>query len=414
MVSISLVNLKMRITLINQTFYPDVVSTAQHLKDLALWLTEAGHEVTVVASRRAYDDPKKLFPNEETWRGITIARVSNTGLGKQSKLTRIIDFGTFILACCWRLLWLPRQDLVVALTSPPIISFIGALFVRIRGGRFCYWVMDLNPDEAVAAGWLNPNSLAAKWLEGCSRFSLRSAQKIVVLDEFMREKLLNKGIAGEKIEILPPWSHDSEVSFDAAGRERFRQAHGLQGKFVVMYSGNHSPCHPLDTIMAAAQKLADRPDIAFCFVGGGSEFKRVKVFAQTNGLSNVLCLPYQPIEQLAGSLSAADLHVVVMGNPFVGIVHPCKIYNIMLVGAPLLYVGPEPSHISAILNQVGPGVVWVAAGHGEVDAVTKHILHVKEMKTQPSRSGGDHVSEKYSSHALVPRLGKIMEAAGLA
>lgn len=404
----------MRITLINQTFYPDVVSTAQHLKDLALWLSEAGHEVTVVASRRAYDDPKKLFPNEETWRGVRIARVSNTGLGKRSKLTRIIDFATFILACCWRLLWLPRQDLVVALTSPPIISFIGALFVRIRGGRFCYWVMDLNPDEAVAAGWLNPHSLVAKWLEACSLFSLRSAQKIVVLDEFMREKLLNKGIAGERIEVLPPWSHDSEVSFDAAGRERFRQTHGLQGKFVVMYSGNHSPCHPLDTIMAAAKNLANRPDIEFCFVGGGSEFKRVKVFAQTNDLTNVLCLPYQPIEELAGSLSAADLHVVVMGDPFVGIVHPCKIYNIMLVGAPLLYVGPEPSHISTILNQVGPGVVWVAAGHGEVDAVTKHILHVKEMKSQPSRSGGDHVSEKYSSHALVPRLGKIMEAAGLA
>ncbi len=189
----------MRITLINQTFYPDVVSTAQHLKDLALWLTEAGHEVTVVASRRAYDNPKRLFPKTETWRGIRIDRVSNTGLGKRSKLTRIIDFGTFILACCWRLLWLPRQDLVVALTSPPIISFIGALFVRIRGGRFCYWVMDLNPDEAVAAGWLNPNSLAAKWLEGCSRFSLRSAQKIVVLDEFMREKLLRKASRERKL-----------------------------------------------------------------------------------------------------------------------------------------------------------------------------------------------------------------------
>jgi len=182
----------------------------------------------------------------------------------------------------------------------------------------------------------------------------------------MREKLLNKGIAGGKIDILPPRSHDSEVSFDAAGRERFRQAHGLQGKFVVVYSGNNSPCHPLDTIMTAAQKLADRPDIAFCFLGGGSEFKRVKVFAQTNGLSNVLCLPYPPTVQLAGSLSAPDLHFVVMGNPFAGIVHPCKIYNIMFVGAPLLYVGPEPSHISMIRNQVGPGMVWVAVGHGEV------------------------------------------------
>ncbi len=76
----------MRVTFINQTFYPDVVSTAQHLKDLALWLSEAGHEVTVVASRRAYDNPKKLFPKDEVWRGIRILRVTNTGLGKRSGL----------------------------------------------------------------------------------------------------------------------------------------------------------------------------------------------------------------------------------------------------------------------------------------------------------------------------------------
>jgi glycosyltransferase involved in cell wall biosynthesis len=400
----------MRITLINQTFYPDVVSTAQHLKDLALWLTEAGHDVTVVASRRAYDNPQKMFPKIETWRGIRIARVTNTGFGKRSKLTRMVDFGTFILACCWKLLWLPRQNLVVALTSPPIISFIGALFVRIRGGRFCYWVMDLNPDEAVAAGWLNPHSLAAKWLEACSRFSMRTADKIVVLDEFMRERILKKGIPGEKIMVVPPWSHDSEVSYDAAGRARFRQAHGLEDKFVVMYAGNHSPCHPLDTVMLAAKKLSARSDIMFCFVGGGSEFKRVKAFAETNSLTNVLCLPYQPLEQLAGSLSAADLHVVAMGNPFVGIVHPCKIYNIMLVGAPLLYVGPKPSHISRILDEIGPEMLWATAGHGGTDEVTQHILRIKEMNSLPHRNGSARVLEKFSSRLLVPRLGSILEA----
>ena len=180
----------MRITLINQTFYPDVVSSGQHLKDLAVRLAECGHEVTVVASRRAYDNPEKLFPRRETWRDIKIHRVSNTGFGKRSKLTRIIDFSTFILSCCWQLCWLPKQDLVVAMTSPPIISFIGALFVRIRGGRFCYWVMDLNPDEAVAAGWLNPHSVTTRLLERCSRFSLGTASKIVVLDEFMRDRII--------------------------------------------------------------------------------------------------------------------------------------------------------------------------------------------------------------------------------
>ncbi len=86
----------------------------------------------------------------------------------------------------------------------------------------------------------------------------------------------------------------------------------------------------------------------FCFVGGGSEQVKVREFAAQHGLKNVKCLPYQPLNELSGSLSAADLHVVVMGEEFVGIVHPCKVYNIMLVGAPALYIGPEPSHVTDI------------------------------------------------------------------
>ena len=56
--------------------------------------------------------------------------------------------------------------------------------------------------------------------------------------------------------------------------------------------------------------------------------------------------------EVAGSLSAADLHVVVMGEAFVGIVHPCKIYNILAVGAPVLYLGPCPSHVTEILDEM--------------------------------------------------------------
>ena len=128
-------------------------------------------------------------------------------------------------------------------------------------------------------------------------------------------------------------SSDLAVHFDAAGRAKFRAAHGLTDKFVVMYSGNHSPVHPLTTLLAAAQRLASDPRYVFCFVGGGSEHPKVKTFAAQHGLKNILCLPYQPLAELAGSLSAADLHVVVMGDPFVGTIHPCKIYNILTVGA---------------------------------------------------------------------------------
>src|SRR4029077_17850537 len=114
----------------------------------------------------------------------------------------------------------------------------------------------------------------------------------------------------------------------------FRSHNDLSEKFVVMYAGNHSPCHPLDTLLDAAKTLRARDDIVFCFVGGGSEFSKVEEFARASRLKNILCLPYQPQTELSGVLSAADLHVVIMGEGYQGLVHPCKIYNILTVGSP--------------------------------------------------------------------------------
>src|SRR4249920_825476 len=92
----------------------------------------------------------------------------------------------------------------------------------------------------------------------------------------MEARLLSKGVEPARLRVLPPWAHGPEVRFDDVGRERFRLQHGLGERFVVMYSGNHSPCHPLDTVLRAAEALAENPGVVFCFVGGGSEFRRIQ------------------------------------------------------------------------------------------------------------------------------------------
>ena len=395
--------------LLNQTFYPDVMATGQYLTELALRLVERGHEVTVVTSRRAYDHPETLFSREETWRGIRICRVASTGFGKGAKWRRAADFASFSALCSLRLATLPRQDVVVALTSPPLVSFVGAWLAKLRRGRFFYWVMDFNPDEAIAAGWLREGSAPARLLDGMSRFSLRRAAKVIALDRFMRDRIVAKGIAPGKIAVIPPWSHDSDVSFDSECRERFRKTYGLENKFVVMYSGNHSPCHPLATVLASAEKLASNNDIAFCFIGGGTEFSRVKLFAKEHRLSNVLCLPYQPLAELSASLSAADLHLVVMGDPFVGLVHPCKIYNILRVGSALLYIGPEPSHVSEILRQVNGHLPYGRAGHGDVSQVTQQILRLKQGGVRRNREKCPPLASHFSKETLLPQLIKLLE-----
>jgi putative colanic acid biosynthesis glycosyltransferase WcaI len=365
----------LKILLLNQCFYPDVVSTAQHLTDLATALVSRGHQVTVIASDRGYDDPAVRFKRHERWNGIEIIRIPSLSFGKNGKWRRAFNFGSFLLVCSLRLLTLRGFDLTIALTSPPLISFLAALFVKIEGGKFCFWVMDLNPDEAIAAGWLDEKSLTSRLLQRMLRYSVRVATTTLVLDRFMKERVVAKGVDAERITIVPPWSHDDAVEYSEAGREAFRQQHGLSDKFVVMYSGNHSPCHPLDTLLSAARKLEIRSEIVFCFVGGGSEHVKVR----ESGLSNVKCLPYQPLDELSNSLSAADLHVVVMGEKFAGIVHPCKVYNILAVGSPVLYIGPEPSHVTDIASQHG---TFFRARHGEIDAVVVAILEATQVRSR--------------------------------
>ena len=95
---------------------------------------------------------------------------------------------------------------------------------------------------------------------------------IVWTEKFRAVDVSAKGAASraairtEEIAVIPPRSHDGEVHFDAAGREEFRKKLGLQNKFVVMYSGNHSPVHPLDTLMQAADILQAETAVAFCFI----------------------------------------------------------------------------------------------------------------------------------------------------
>ena len=396
----------MQILLLNQCFYPDVVSTAQHLTDLATALVERGHSVTVVTSDRGYDDNSVKFHRSEHWRGISVIRIPSLSLGKSSRLRRGLNFASFLTTCALRLVTLGRFDVVVALTSPPLISFLGALMVKLRGGRFCFWVMDLNPDEAIAAGWLKPNSLSAKLLKRMLVFSLNAASQIIVLDRFMRDRILAKGVSPDRVIVVPPWSHDQAVSFTAEGRRAFRASHGLTESFVVMYSGNHSPCHPLDTLLAAARELANASEIKFLFVGGGSEKVKVQQFAEQWSLQNVINLPYQPLETLSDSLSAADLQVVVMGDDFVGVVHPCKVYNIMTIGTPTLYIGPSESHVTDIAAKNSSQQFLISA-HGDKRQLVENILSVFESRNAPNSNSVE--CHAFSEAALLPRLVSVIE-----
>ncbi|OGW82043.1 MAG: hypothetical protein A3G33_04665 [Omnitrophica bacterium RIFCSPLOWO2_12_FULL_44_17] len=400
----------MKILLINQVFYPDCVSTAQHLTDLALYLVSHGHEVTVLCGNRAYADEKKKYSKFEVYRKINIHRVSYFPVRKNGKIPRIVSSVSFILTAIGKLLFTNKQDVVICLTSPPLIGLAAVLFSRLKGAKCVEWVMDLNPDEAIAAGWIQSDSLLTVWLRRMTRFIFRSSQKIIVLDQFMKERLAASGVPENKIQIISPWAHDATVHPVNHEENHFRKQYQLENKFVVMYSGNHSLCHPLDTLLGVALRLRNEPAILFYFIGGGARICDVRDFKLKHGLDHIIQLDYQPMEGLSESLSAADLHVVTMGDEFVGMVHPCKIYDILAVGRPFIFIGPSKSHIGEIVceHRIGYHVE-----HGNIDGLVQIIQKVRtlriEEKAEILRTSMSIINNKFSQKKMCETIENLIQ-----
>lgn len=395
----------MRILLINQTFHPDNLATSQQLSDLALFLKKKGHFVSVLAAQRGYEERKKKFPKEEVWQGIHISRVASTGFGKRRFRYRIVDSLTFFLALLGKLIVYPRQDIVMSFTSPPLVGFLGTLFCLLKGGRSVQWLMDINPGSAFAVGLLKKESLLGRTLNSIFEFTLKKADLVVVLDRWMRRNTVSHGADSRKVVIVPPWAvFKKDTENLSAEIHAFKRQHGLEEKFVVLYSGNHSVVHPLDTLLAAAKLLRDEKEIVFLFIGAGLRTKDVADFKKEHGLSNIVQLPLQPRAKVKASFGSADLHAVVMGEKMSGLVHTSKIYSVLASGKPFVFIGPKESHVTDLIEETGLGQALV---HGEAQAVVNAIRKTQKL-TQDEKQEAHEKSliwvKQYEPESLLERV----------
>lgn len=360
---------------ISQTFVPDPAAVGQYIADVAYAMADRGWRVIVYTSRRGYDNPKNLYPPHEIIHGVEVRRLPLASFGKKSILIRVIGTASFMAQALVRGLFTPNVSGILFSTSPPLVGIIASIVKMFRRLPIAYWAMDLNPDQLIAMGKIQPDGLIAGVLESANRLILRNSDLVVALDRFMAQRLEQRVAMSEKLAVIPPWPHEDFIEPVRHDDNPFRQRHGLAGKFVVMYSGNHSPANPLDTLLEAAKRLKDDDRFRFLFVGGGIGKKHVEQFVQQHRIDNALCLPYQPLEDLRWSLSAADVHVVSLGSNMVGIIHPCKVYGAMAVGRPVLFFGPSPSHVSDLLDKYGIGY---HVAHGDVDGAVQTLQHLAD------------------------------------
>ncbi len=345
------------ILFINQHYWPDFASTAQHLTDLAEYLVEEGFDVHVLCSRGHYLSGSMDVPVEETHNGVHIYRVRATAFGRDTILGRLTDYASFYSSTLARVLTGRSYDYLITLTTPPLLPLVGAIVKALRGQRYGIWSMDLHPDAEVAAGMFQEEGPAAQLLHALNNAGYRGADFVVDLGTHMKRRLRRKGVAGERLRTIPVWNRKDEISPIAHEENPLRGELGLEGKFVVMYSGNAGRAHRFEEVLAVMKRLDGHPEIEFVFVGEGPQKGRIEAFAETNDLSNFRYLPYFPREDLQYSLPMADVHLMTLREEMAGIAVPGKLYGIMAAGRPALMVGPEASEPGETIQITGAGCV---------------------------------------------------------
>ncbi|HEX8709849.1 MAG TPA: glycosyltransferase family 4 protein [Pyrinomonadaceae bacterium] len=355
----------MRILILHQFFYPDHSAVSQLMTELAESLVEQGLEVTALAGRGLYNGGQRLAPREE-YRGIRIERAWTTSRGKRSLAARLTDYLSFYLGASWKLLRLPAHDILLTLSHPPLIGLIALFFGRLRRMRIIALVQDIHPDLAIHLGTIGARNPAARALNWLNCRALRGADRIIVLSECMRERIAAKVGArnSSRIDIIHNWADGRAIRPLDGEPNPFVAEHHLEGKFVVLFSGNFGLVNEFQTVLDAARRLRERSDLLFLFIGDGVRAGEIRRFTEQHGLENIRMLPYQPRQSLRYSLAAGHALLTTLADGLAGLSVPSKTYASLAAGRPVLFVGDARSDVARLVTEHGCGAV-IAAGDGE-------------------------------------------------
>jgi colanic acid biosynthesis glycosyl transferase WcaI len=361
-----------RVFFLNRYFFPDHSSTSQIVSDLAFHLAASGWELHVVTSRQRYDDADAQLLAEEVTRGVHIHRIGTTRFGRASLPGRFLDYGSFYVAARDALIaHLHPGDTIIAMTDPPLASVVATYAAKRRGATLINWWQDIYPEVAARLGVPLIKGPAAAILASMRDRCFRDAAFNVAIGDRMSEFIAARGTPRDKIRVIANWSDDEDIVPVLHTHNPLRRELGLDGKFVIAYSGNLGRAHEFDTALRAAERLRTQPDLLFLCIGGGHQFAELSQAVTQRGLTEMFrFLPYQDRSDLRFSLGAGDVHWLSLRPELEGLIVPSKFYGIAATGRPVISVTAKDGEIARLVRQYDCGfVVEPGDGAAFADAV---------------------------------------------
>jgi glycosyltransferase involved in cell wall biosynthesis len=368
------------IWVISELYYPEETSTGYFMTGIAEGLARY-FKVKVLCSQPTYSKRGVRAPSNEQRHGVSIKRCFGTTLNKDVLVFRLINMTAFSMAIFFNV-WLriKKEDTVLVVTNPPVLSFGINLICMLRGSKCILLIHDVYPEVLVAAGMVASNSLVTRISKWLTHWLYLRVTRIIALGRDMSELIKRKiGQTKHNVIIIPNWGDTDLIRPSGKRANLLLEKLQLKKQFVVQYAGNLGRTHGLEHIAISIQKLADREDIHFLFIGSGAKKKWLQEFVKSKRLKNVTILEPCPRVDLSQYLNACDISVISFVPGMAGISVPSRMYNVMAAGKPIVAVADESSELALVVKEEKIG--WVVPPD-KPDLLVSTIL---EARATPER-----------------------------
>ena len=403
----------MNILIVSQYFWPEDFP----ITDLALGLSDAGHDVSVLTGVPNY--PKGVAfqgyspwrPSEESYSGLSIRRVPIITRGNSKGSRLVLNYLSFVLSgCSLGTLKIPKDIEVILVYEPsPITVTIPALLIgRLRKVPTFLWVQDLWPETLTAVGAVKA-PLVLKIISKMVGYIYHACDRILVQSKAFIPPILGYGISPDKVVYFP---NTVESLYRPLERvSLYPEADLLPEGFKVMFAGNIGAAQDFETLLATAERLREEPEIKLIIIGDGRLYPWVKAEVERRGLAGtVYLLGRYPRESMPRFFCYADaLLVSLKKHPIFSCTIPSKVQAYLACGRPV--IASLDGEGGRIIRESGAGIAVEAENP---DKLTEAILKLYKLAPDERESMGynarKYFKENFEREMLLDKLSKLFES----
>lgn len=360
--------------IVSELFYPDEVSTAQILTDIALKKIE-NKQVSVICGPAGYEESYNTQSKKLDVR-IKIYRIGLPNLNKNKISQRILRLVILTLKMSWQIIIkVKKEDDLLLTTNPTFLIIAVALIKKIKKFNLEILVHDVFPENLVPAGLIEKKSFKYKILSKFYNYSYQKADRLIVLGEDMKELMLKKTAPKQaRIDIIPNWADNDISHIDDFNISEYVGIN-LKNKIVFGFAGNLGRVQGVLEFVDLFAKVRNQ-NIVLILIGDGALRADLQKKIKNENLKNIYYLGAKPRSEQNLFLNACDIGLITLVKGMKGLGVPSKAYNLMAAGKPLFYIGDNNSEIDAYIKKYRCG--WSFSWEKELDILyfLKNILSV--------------------------------------